>query len=119
MGDLDRTLHAFRYEDPRRRADSERRPDQRFDRLAFALEAVGMLRLHEMRVAVFPSNRLVVEEGRDLARGPLARWAMVGIPKDASAESIVLALGGLARASGAPYALQATLRAAELAATAN
>jgi hypothetical protein len=69
MNDLDRTLHTFRYEVPRRAEACERRPEQRFDRLAFALEAVGLLRPRQTRVAVFPSSRLVVEEGRDLARG--------------------------------------------------
>ena len=119
MSDLDRTLHTFRYEDPRRSEACERRPEQRFDRLAFALRAVGLLRPHETRVAVFPSSRLVVEEGRDLARGPEARWAMVGIPKDASAKSIVLALTRLERVRRAPYALEATLSAAEAAVSSN
>ena len=113
MNDLDRTLHTFRYEDPRRADDCERRPDQRFDRLAFALRAVGLLGPERTRVAVFTSSRLVVEEGRDLARGPGARWAMVGIPRDASAQSIVLALTRLESVAGTPYSFEATLRAAQ------
>lgn len=113
MNDIDRTLHTFRYEDPRRAEDCERRPDQRFDRLAFALRAVGLLSPAQTRVAVFSSSRLVVEQGRDLERGPRARWAMVGIPRDASAQSIVLALTRLERVAATPYSLEATLRAAE------
>ena len=75
--------------------DFRRSPEQRFDRIAFAIQALGLLHFSQTRVAVFPSGRLTVESGQELG-APEARWAMVGIPPDASAHSIVLALSAVA-----------------------
>ncbi len=98
----DDRAHTRSYrQDEQRRLD--RAPEQKFDRLAFALLALRVLR-PPMTVAVFERRRsLSVERGRDLARGPDARWAMVGIPPDASREHIVVALAELAGADDVPF----------------
>ncbi len=62
--------------------DFERRPEQRFDRVAFAMKVLCLLRIPHTCVAVFSSCRLVVESGRELGSMPDSRWAMVGIPAD-------------------------------------
>lgn len=113
MSDLVPGLNAYRYEERSRATVYERRPWQRFDRVAFALRALRLLIPADTRIAVFRSNRLQVVQGRDLARGPSARWVMLGVPWDASAESIVLALTELNGVGRHPYALEATFSAAE------
>jgi hypothetical protein len=92
----------------------ERSPEQRFDRVAFAIEALRLLRLPHTRVAVFSSRRLIIESGRELGSSPDARWAMVGIPADASARSIVLALSEITRSEHELQGLPLTWAAAEL-----
>ena len=52
-----------------------------------------------------------VEEGRDLGKGPGARWAIVSIPADASRVSIANALLRLSRRENDPYAFDLVLRA--------
>ncbi|GEM_PF-2077740 len=101
------------YEHRAHERECERRPEQRFDRLAFAMKALRLLRIPRTRVAVFSSRRLVVEAGRDLGPLPDSRWAMVGIPADASARSIVLALSELTRVDDSRR-LHAAWAAAEL-----
>jgi hypothetical protein len=90
--------------------DEERRFHRRslepFDRIAFAMRALGILRPDSLRIAVYPaSSRLRVERGRDLAAqgDSEAGWALVGIPPDASRESIALALAELAGAERTPF----------------
>lgn len=110
-------LNAYRYEERSRAKDYERHPWQRFDRVEFALRTMRLLIPADTRIAVFRSNRLQVTQGLDLARGPGARWVMLGVPWDASAESIVLALAQLAGVGQQPYSLEASL--SEARATAN
>src|SRR5690606_28220707 len=112
-------FNAYRYEDPARTRADERRPLQRFDRVAFALGALRLLPLAKTRVAVFRSGRLELKQGLDMGRGPDARWVMLGIPGDASAESIALALTELVGPGGLPYGLAAMLALAERAGHAN
>ena len=119
MSELPNPFNVYRYEDRTRRDDVERRPDQRFDRLTFALHALDLLSPARTRIAVFVSSRLEVTQGLDLARGPGARWAMVGIPRDASAESIVLALTKIDGLDEKPYSLSITLEAAQATERAN
>ena len=109
MFSIDGSRNVAPYIDETRGENFDRRPEQRFDRLAFTLELIGLLGPQALRVAVFRSKRLQVTQGRDLGRGPDARWAMVGVPKDASAESIALALTAIHVGAGAPYALDAML----------
>jgi hypothetical protein len=109
MTEFAQALNPYRHEERSRASDYERHPWQRFDRVAFALRALRLLIPRETRIAVFRSNHLHVVQGRDLARGPNARWVMLGIPSDASAESIVLALTQIEGVGQHPYTLEATL----------
>lgn len=119
VSDFVHGLNAYRYEERSQASDYERHPWQRFDRVAFALRALRLLIPTDTRIAVFRSSRLQVIQGLDLARGPNARWVMLGIPWDASAESIVLALTELAGVGQQPYTLEASLSAAESAVRGN
>jgi len=75
-----------------------------FDRTAFALEALAVLRPWRTTVAVCHGRRMRVETGRAWGRGPDERWAMLAIPDGASRRAILTAVAGLARAPR-PYAL--------------
>jgi hypothetical protein len=111
---LEPLFDSHRFEDRAEARDFQRSPEQRFDRLAFALKALDLLRFPQTRVAVFRSRRLTVESGRQLGGFPESRWAMVGIPSDASAQSIVLALTEIAQSSTESRGLPAALAAADL-----
>jgi hypothetical protein len=79
--------------------EEQRRLDQssneQFDRIAFAMRALRVLR-PRLTVAVYPRAReLHVERGRDLSGGPDASFAMLGVPPDASREHIALAIAEL------------------------
>ncbi|MCA9598097.1 MAG: hypothetical protein KC776_32515 [Myxococcales bacterium] len=94
--------------------EEERRLDDRggkkFDRLAFARWALSKLAPRRMTVAIYRGAReLRVERGRDLAGGPDARWAIVGIPEHASREHIAVALAELAGATDHPYVVDLLL----------
>ncbi|HMA94585.1 MAG TPA: hypothetical protein VKP30_17965 [Polyangiaceae bacterium] len=105
---------AHRYEHRVAVRELARSPEQRFDRLAFALKAVRLLRIPNIHLAVFPSHRLTLNSGRELDAVPGTRWVMVGVPSDASARSIVTALTELMRAEDDSEGLQAAWAAAEL-----
>lgn len=69
---------------------------EEFDRIAFAMRALRMLR-PDVTVAVYPRARaLHVERGRDLTGPEGAQFAMLGVPPDASREHIALAVAELA-----------------------
>jgi hypothetical protein len=107
-------LDSHRYEHRASIRDFERSPEQRFDRVAFAVKVLGLLRIPHIRVALFASRRFVVESGRELGSNPDSRWAMVGIPADASARSIVLALSEIMRPAGEAHRLHVAWAAAEM-----
>jgi hypothetical protein len=82
----------FEHEDP-----------EPFDRLAFAMRALSLLRLPRMKIAVYTSvSALRVERGRELA-DPEAGWALVGIPPGASRARIAMALAELAGVAHRPF----------------
>ena len=114
MTEIARGFSPYRYEALARAPDYERQSWQRFDRVAFALRALTLLIPTRTRIAVFRSNTLQVTQGIDLGRGPDARWVMLGIPPDASAESIVLALTKIEGVGQHPYTLEASLLAARI-----
>ena len=66
MDTLDHLLDPHRYEERATIRAVDRSPEQRFDRLAFALRALRLLRVPQTRVAVYPSKRLTVQSGREL-----------------------------------------------------
>ncbi len=69
---------------------------EEFDRIAFAMRALALLR-PRMTVAVFPrTHALSVELGRDLSSEPTGTWAMLGIPPNASRAHIALCIAELA-----------------------
>ena len=82
----------------------DRRPLDRFDRIDFAMRALSIVGPREMRVAVYQRNRdLCIERGTDLGPGKLPGWALLGIPPDASRESIALAVAEIAGVAEAPF----------------
>jgi hypothetical protein len=87
--------------------------DEPFDRAAFALQALDLVRPPGVTVAVCPgATRMRVDTGRAWGRGQGARgprtWAVLAIPAKASRRAIALAVAGLARAP-APYVLDVLL----------
>ncbi|MBN1609352.1 MAG: hypothetical protein JW940_22165 [Polyangiaceae bacterium] len=109
MDDLGSRLDLGREESLVRSLQRDQRSTAGFDRLAFALRAVQLLRPHATDVAVYRSTHLHVVQGRDLSRGGEARWAIVGIPNNASAEAVALALLELTDLSQRPLALELAL----------
>ena len=96
-------LH-YEFVDPYRRY--ERRDGTDFDRLAFAMRALAVIRPRGMSVAVYrATSNLQVRRGADLACDG-ASWAMVGIPPHASRENIAVALAELAGLEGSPYIVE-------------
>jgi hypothetical protein len=88
---------------------------ERFDRVAFALRAIDVVRPARTTVAVCEGiHRLRVEAGRAWGKGEDDRWAIVSVPPTASRRSIAMAVLELAAASyghGAaePYVLDVLL----------
>jgi hypothetical protein len=81
-----------------------------FDRIAFAMRALRLLRPERMTVAVYTSIApLRVESMLDLRRRDGSTQTMVGIPKDASREHIAYALAELAGKAGVPYVVELLL----------
>jgi hypothetical protein len=86
--------------------------DEAFDRFAFAIAALDLLRPPRTRVALcMGSSRMRIESGRAWGRGTGARWAMLSIPARASRRAIALAVAEIARGSGVPWALDVLLTA--------
>jgi hypothetical protein len=78
--------------------------DERFDRTAFAMHALELVRPQRTTVAVCSGSRLRVQMGRTWGRHPAERWAMLSIPPTASRRAIATAIAELARAPR-PYVL--------------
>ncbi len=84
-----------------------------FDRIAFAMRALDVLRPKRVKVAVYQAvSALQVASGRDYRGREGAGWATVGIPPHASREHIAYALAELAGVTSVPYAVQAILASA-------
>jgi hypothetical protein len=90
----------------------DRASGQSFDRIAFALRAVELLRPRATTVIVYRSSRLHLQQGRDLRRGNDAKWVIVGVPADASAESIALAITEIEGVAPVPFVFDLALSAA-------
>ncbi len=91
------------------REEVEETSSESFDRVAFAMSAIALVRPLGMTVAVCgESARLRIEEGRSWGRGEGARWALVCIPPNASRRAIAVAVSQLAAGkeiAASPYAL--------------
>lgn len=91
----------------------EHRDTERFDRIAFAIRVLGVLDPSRMSVAVYRSTLdLHMEHGRDLAGGPDAGWAIVGIPPHASRRTIAYALAELAGQESVPFLVDVLVQSA-------
>ncbi len=81
--------------------------DERFDRSAFARQALELVRPERTTVAICEgAARMRVESGRHW--GTPRRWAMLAIPPKASRRAIALAVAELAQRSR-PYVLDLLL----------
>lgn len=70
-----------------------------FDRVAFALEYLALVRPTGTVVAVCEgARRIALEHGRQWGGPAGARWAMLMVPRTASRRAIARAILGLARA---------------------
>jgi hypothetical protein len=97
----------FEQQDQRRRV--EHHDSESFDRLAFAMRALDVLRPKRLRVALYRTrSSMQVEVVNDLAREGY-RVASVGIPDHASAAHIAYALAEIAGVTSVPYAVQMML----------
>ncbi len=84
--------------------------DEPFDRLAFAMAVLELVRPPRTRVAICAgTSRVRVESGRAWGRGDGARWALVSIPARASRRAIALAVAELFRGTATPWALDILL----------
>lgn len=102
--------HRFEVVDENRTREAE--DPEAFDRVAFALRALGALRPPGLTVAVYRRHgAMKVDTVRDLRGGEGARWAMGGIPPRASRAHIALALAELAGVTDVPYAVDILLHA--------
>ena len=82
--------------------------DERFDRGAFARQALDLVRPEQTTVAIYEgASRMRVESGRLWGSGA-RRWAMLAIPAKASRRAIALAVAELAHQSR-PYVLDVLL----------
>ena len=94
--------------------DYEYRDLERFDRIAYALEAFRLLSPPRVTVAIYRAGlRLRLERGRDLRAGAGATWATLGIPPHASRRQIALAVADLAGLAGVPYVVDLLANAAD------
>jgi hypothetical protein len=92
--------------------DIDETSDERFDRAAFARQALELLRPSRTRVAIYHgATRMRLERGRLCSRASGTQpfyWAMIGIPAKASRRAIALAIAELA-GQPRPYALDVLL----------
>jgi hypothetical protein len=86
--------------------------DERFDRMAFAEDAIKKIRAPKTTVALCSSrSRVRIEIGRAWGREPGARWAVVAIPPFASKRAIAVAVAALATDARGPYAIDVLFKA--------
>ncbi len=91
----------------------EHQDSEEFDRLAFAIRVLGLLDPPRMTVGVYRRKLdLRIESGRDLAGGPDATWAIVGIPSHASRRAIAYALAELAGQESVPFLVDVLVQSA-------
>ena len=87
--------------------------DESFDRLAFAMQAMRMVKPPGMTVVIFEGRlRVHADRGRDLRGGPHASWGMLAVPPHASKADIAIAVASLAGRAHDPYVLDMLLTSA-------
>ena len=93
-----------------RELDGTETSNERFDRMAFAEQAVALVKPANMRVAIAAGrSRVVVEAGRAWGRADGARWAMLCVPPSASRRAIAAAVAALAGPSPRAYLIDTLL----------
>jgi hypothetical protein len=104
----DVTKPAHIWIDRREIVDSE--DDSSFDRVAFAMRALRLVKPPRMTVAVCEGRKTIwTDRGRNLRAGPDASWGIVSVPPHASRADIALAVAALAGKAGDPYVLDMIL----------
>ncbi len=93
---------------PERDRSVDETSDEPFNRRAFALRALEIVRPPGTTVAICDGARLRVDSGRAWGRDPGRRWAVLAIPAHASRRAIALAVAELAHVPP-PYALDVLL----------
>ena len=87
--------------------------DTSFDRVAFAMRALRLIKPPHMTVAVFEGRQhLRTDKGRNLQGGPKSSWGIVSVPPHASRADIAVAIATLAGKSDDPYVLDLILNTA-------
>lgn len=79
----------------------EARSSERFDRIAYAMSLLRLLK-PPMTVAVYPGSHFIHVE-RSRPRAPREPWAILGIPPHATRETIATAIAELTGRDGAPF----------------
>jgi hypothetical protein len=83
---------------------------ERFDRVAFALRTLEILKPRNMTVAVYQGRfELRIERGRHWGGPRGATWAMMSVPPDASREDIVFSIAELSDTPLTPWMLSTLL----------
>jgi hypothetical protein len=103
------SLRDARFEQADQRRRLEHHDSENFDRLAFAMRALDVLRPKRLRVALYrTASSMQVEVVKDVSREGF-RTASIGIPDHASAAHIAYALAEIAGVTSVPYAVQMML----------
>src|SRR5690242_5724200 len=83
---------------------------ERFDRVAFAMEALARLGPPNVTVAVCRGDRIRVETGRAWGAAPGSRWALLSVSPYASRRAIAFAVATLGGVAPAPWVLDVLAR---------
>ena len=103
------SLRDARFEQADQRRRLEHHDPENFDRIAFAMRALDVLRPIRLRIALYRATASMhVEVVNDTSRKGY-RIASVGIPDHASAAHIAYALAEIAGVTSVPYAVQMML----------
>ena len=106
--------HRVEWVDPERQNRERAQSDERFDRVAFAMRLLRLVRPKGMTVVVHESYRgVTVERGRDYGRPGNASWVMLGISPHASREWIALAVAEIASLERTPFIVDLLVRAVD------
>ncbi|MBI5533376.1 MAG: hypothetical protein HY898_11720 [Deltaproteobacteria bacterium] len=90
------------------------RDPEKFDRVAFAMRALRLLKPAHMTVVVYEGNFAVrVHKGPDLRHGPESSWGMIAVPPHASRAEIAVAVVDLAGRTHDPYAVDLVMAAGQ------
>lgn len=101
-----------KYEVVERKLGRALRDNSAFDRLAFAMRALDVLKPKNMKVVVYERiDDMHIEQGREDRLGPNGSWAIVGIPRHASREHIAVSLAELTGMTDVPYLIDVLIRA--------